>query len=148
MFELTQILTDRLQGLEHLAKQGVIPGDILYTFMGERLIRLTVLDIIDDSRLRGEDEENIYVFYSDSCYESENEAYLGMERMLEKSTILIQEEIKSITEWLDNRPSASMDPFIEERERKVRRLYELKNRKRTTIRPPSRIMESQVMPEE
>ncbi len=81
---------------------SINPGDILYTFMGERLIRLTVLDIIDDSRLQGEDEENIYVFYSDSCYESESEAYLGMERMLEKST----------------------------------------------IRHPSRIMESQVMPEE
>ncbi len=53
------------------------------------------------------------------------------------------EEIKHIKDWLANRPSATMDPCLDERVRKVNRLHELTSRQRITERLPTKMMEAQ-----
>jgi hypothetical protein len=56
----------------------------------------------------------------------------------------LRTELEEITDWLDNRPSASMDPSIEEREKKISRMHEIKSELRgNKIRPESHMMESQ-----
>lgn len=53
-----------------------------------------------------------------------------------------EQEIKHIQEWLANRPSATMDPCLEERQSLQQRLRELKDKRRKE-RLPSKMMESQ-----
>ena len=46
MIELTQLLTDRLQGLEHLATQGVIPGQLDTMDLEQLIGRIKELKLI------------------------------------------------------------------------------------------------------
>ena len=56
-------------------------------------------------------------------------------------------ECREIESWLDNRPSASMDPSLDKRVSNIRRQAELKSVKRTTVRPPTKMMDAQQMSE-
>lgn len=53
------------------------------------------------------------------------------------------EEINSIKDWLSKRPSATMDPCLEERWRKLQRLRELKSIRRREGRRTCKMMQAQ-----
>lgn len=58
-------------------------GDIVYTFVGEKLCRFEVTDLPDDIRLHGENDQESYCMYIDCCYKSAKEAIEGMYKRLE-----------------------------------------------------------------
>lgn len=58
-------------------------GQWLYCFMGERLINFEVVEIIDNLRLIGEDDDCTYTFYMSYCYLTREAAIEGMIRALE-----------------------------------------------------------------
>jgi hypothetical protein len=55
----------------------------------------------------------------------------------------IQREISDIHDWLEARPSASMDPAIETRIQKLARLRELNSMKKQIFRAESSMMTAQ-----
>ena len=54
-----------------------------------------------------------------------------------------KEELDYLENWLENRPSASMDCAIEQWPRVIYRIKELKRTRRQTVREPSKMLESQ-----
>jgi hypothetical protein len=68
---------------------------------------------------------------------------------VETSNLL--KELKEIESWFDNRPSATMDPFLSKRERMISRARELRSQIREAGRPkhrrPTDMMKAQQMPE-
>ena len=59
----------------------------------------------------------------------------------------VQDEIYELTAWLASRPSACLDPFVDQIPGKLARLSELKARRRTERRATT-MMESQRVPDE
>ena len=57
-------------------------GDIVYTFQGESLLELTVIKIIDYLRVSAEDSECVYCLWKKFCYDSPEEAFVGMQKAM------------------------------------------------------------------
>lgn len=73
-------LTDLVGKMRTMFQQN----DIVYTFLGESLIKAIVLLIVDDLRLSIGDDECTYCVYKDCCYRSPEEAFIGMQKAMLK----------------------------------------------------------------
>jgi len=58
------------------------PRDKIFSFLGEDLLELTVLRDIDALRIEVEDDECTYCIYKVHCYNSPEEAFIGMQKAM------------------------------------------------------------------
>lgn len=81
--------------------QEVAIGEMVYVFMGESLLRVRVMSLIDEDsgpvRIGVEYETNTYMFYSKDCYPTKDEAIKGMLIAITKDSMLRQKNCCSCT---------------------------------------------------
>jgi hypothetical protein len=58
------------------------PGDTIYTFQGELLLELLVLDIIDENVLSAGNADCTCVAWKNYCYSSPEEAFKNMQKAM------------------------------------------------------------------
>ncbi len=67
-------------------------GDIVYTFLGENLVRLSVIAYLQDEIIVGRNEEGNLSVYEDSCYQEKHNAMMGMRIYLDYLESAYQEK--------------------------------------------------------